>query len=389
MAMNDALTHTEKKAQQGQFFPISMLSIRRLLHEGGGANELGTYIVLARGAGARSSTAWTENAVTKYLGITGSRAEKACQWLVEHGFLRPASTKNNEALAETADGSLDDEAAKKLRRSRHKWQVLQEGSQVVRLPNSLVNGIGTERNIRPLQVLFQEIEVDHEHGIDAHVARLDALMLLMELYAKQDLEQYGGIDPGVWHKKWIFVDSDNSGNIAETPLCLFEAEEGEEFLSTHFARTAFCYVEGDAERLVRFRHAFANLKKLGFFYEVLQVWSDDPLENADAEVLYPLYLFDRYARENGEPALYREIARIAVMKYQEDGSADEVFDKDGRFLLNDSELFRYVAYERNYAATPLSVLRLRYRAWDRDTGIGLAEQQRLVDDWTSVLRWAL
>ncbi len=73
---------------------------------------------------------------------------------------------------------------------------------------------------------------------------------------------------------------------------------------TSFIESVFSYITGTEYSRKRFWNAFNNLKRMGYIYGVVQIWDKNPLDDINklAEPLYPLYVFDRHARET-EPFL--------------------------------------------------------------------------------------
>jgi hypothetical protein len=144
--------------------------------------------------------------------------------------------------------------------------------------------------------------------------------------------------------------------------------------TTHFANETLFYISEEKIRFKRFWHAFENLKSLGFIYEVIQIWDDNPLTTRDAEILYPLYILDRHARQS-EPYLAKAIHETLIKDRNP-------FDIPQFFEEIDTGVFRYLAYSKHY---PLGIFRLRFRPKVNATGRWLKAEVSKVNTWQAAL----
>ena len=173
------------------------------------------------------------------------------------------------------------------------------------------------------------MQPDFDNGIGMQQARLDAAVLLVHLYRNTALEDCGGVDPrSGLYREWAVVDDDATEGWLDRPpvmelegtnAALYEVAGRSTTVFLSFAATALAYVPDPAERTRRFWCAFKNLLRQGFVYEVLTVWSDNPISTDKkkakrAELLYTLYIFDRHARDQDEPYLQREIHSMALKR---------------------------------------------------------------------------
>lgn len=373
-----------KNAGKGQFFSVSFYMLLIIAESGGGADELNTYLTLARGAGKYQSSGWTENAVADRLRISYSKVTKAFAWLEERQFIN----MNRDSQTAPNTSSVDAVATKTNSRFKHKWRIAKSEGPRLYLPNSLIDGIGKGKDMPPLARLYGDVATDIAVGITAGMARLDAVMLLLTLYRNHDLELFGGVDPAIWHQKWAHADPfsrDAEYAIRGTNLVIKEIKRGNSNYGNELLALPHFRSASQEVRQARLSLAMRNIRSAGLVYDVLTVWTANPVDDLGAEVMYPLYIFDGRARNSKqEPTLYRKINAIAMKAFKEAYGRKAVFDDDGALVLNEGDFFRYIE-PCGANAKALSVLHLRYRPNDRDTGHGMLEQKRRVEDWGRVL----
>ena len=138
----------------------------------------------------------------------------------------------------------------------------------------------------------------------------------------------------------------------------------------------------------RFWCALRNLRRLGFLYETVAVWSGDPQKDRGAEPLYTLYIRDKKAREN-DPYLQRVVHSTIDKLWEHDGQMlwDDEWTTPGLIELSRQQGggFRFIA-SKKASGYPIGIYRLRYRAWDRETGLGMKQEERRVSEWTAILK---
>lgn len=357
-----------------EFFTVTLSSVNELVRQGAGANELAAYLVLARGAGKRMKTSWSINAIANHTGQTYHRASESIDWLAEHGFIGKLDVDTNQA-----------------RTKKPVWQITPSEAAFtsieIALANALVDGIGAGKGNPPLERIDTQIEMG-KHGLGA--ARLDTLMVLLHLYSHQLMADYGGINPqaGVY-KHWEAAekqcDADGSEifNFDGTNAAFYEIKGEQNVVYLKFAKEALFYVIDDTERNERFWSAFYNLKTLKFLYETTQIWSADPSKEKKAHPLYTLYVHDQHARAS-DPYLANVVNRAMINQIDPDYHG---FNSDGEYepeidLLNGQ--FRYIANKQT-GGFPIGIYRLRFRAHTKDTGKGMAAEQKRVDDWKKLI----
>jgi len=218
-------------------------------------------------------------------------------------------------------------------------------------------------------------------------ARLDTLVVMLHLYKYHSIADFGGIDPrsGVY-QSWQGTENSNGIEVEtiNSKYSLVEIEPDCMHYQPKFANEALSYIENDDERIIRFLNAFENLKRFGIVYEVTQIWSDDPNKISDAEPLYTLYIHDRHAR-NSDPYLSREI-HSAMLKLQIMDARQEFscYEKQRSENIVESGRYRYFVNTKN-GGFPIGIFRLRFRPGTKDTGKGMAAEQRRVDHWSEIL----
>ena len=383
---------------------MSMQALDAMARQGGSAEDVLAYLVLARhtkgrGAGAGVWTAAGASAIANKAGMGYRRAEHALEWLAQpknpDAFEQPdpfifsaedARTKLREAVPEHFGAS-------KSNITKIRW-YLNPSAEPVALANSLIDGIGAGMEQPPLARIYERVKPDIENGITMAQARLDAVMLLMHLHLHHDIEGCGGVNPasGI-HRQWRLADKadwcdgEPVQEVEGSNAAIYEIESADtRVMYKTFAKEALSYVQDDAERVTRFWCAFDNLQQLGFFYEVLTVWSADPADTPakkKAEYLYPLYIFDRKARDR-EPFLQREIHTAMLNKEMLDAYSVWNVHRDDSPVLQTGK-FRFIAVKK-IGAHPVGVYRLRFRPKTRDTGIGMAAEVAKALEWGNAAR---
>ncbi len=414
----------------GNFFSMPVEMANEIVLQGGHAEEVITALVLCRGAGRHSSTAWTENSVITNVHIPSGKAKKAIHWLAERkfiGIINPQANSDMQQFGQTLqeqtlqEETLQEEISqkeisqketsqketsqketsqketsqkendpKKVSSSKKKWKVhTSQYASTTYFPNVLIDR-ADDKSYGPIGKLYNEFEIKPVFGIKAREAQLDLIMLLLHLHAEQDISAYGGVAPQAWHCTWLPVSegmgracSDAINPVPNSDAVIYEIERGEEHLSAEFITKALFYVAEEGEREKRFKFALKNLKKLNFLYELLTVWIGNPLEDATAEIAYPLYVFERQARNNDEPTLLGKVNDLADKLYA-DRDGEPGFERDGSLKNVRPGNFRYFGYW-DTGCVALSVKRMRFRAHCRDTGIGMAMQAKAVEDWTALI----
>jgi hypothetical protein len=349
---------SENSTKKEGFFTVRITIVDELVKRGAAAEELATYLVLARGAGKGKETIWGANSCSKYTGMTYYRAKQAIEWLEQQGII--------------------------TKKSQKEWRLnLDEDEDGVALSNALIEGIGAGKNNPPLARL--ETIRHCSHGMAE--ARLDTLMVLVHLYRHHLLADCGGVNPraGIY-REW--QPAENSYGTTQTDLigsnaALYEIQGSNRIVSTKFIAESLFYIDDEAERHERFWDAFNNLKELRWLYEVTQVWSADPHQDSRAEPLYTLYVHDISSRDT-DPYLSTAIHRAAFRTDSMDGYEEFSSHLQDYSNIIKSGRFRYVASKKK-GGFPIGIYRLKFRAWTADNGIGMKREQQNVKRWSDSL----
>lgn len=108
-----------------------------------------------------------------------------------------------------------------------------------------------------------------------------------------------------------------------------------------------------------------------------------------AEPLYTLYVRDAHARDNGEPYLQRTIHPVSERLLGSDMWRLWTDDYPTPGLIEASAAvgggFRFVGIKTR-PGHPICIYRLRFRAHDQETGLGMEREKRRVDQWAKMLR---
>lgn len=362
----------EAEIKKGEFFNMSLETVRHLVKEGAGAEEVIAYLVLCRGTNAISTKRVSSHgakSVSERGGFSYRRAVEAIAWL----------EKNMVVVKKVPENSP---VPKKL---QPKWELVSEGEDLLYLPNSLIDGLKGISIKSPLCAIYEDLPL----GSSCIIAdtRLDALMVLFHLYKHDDFAGCGGIDPrkGIY-KAWTSAEGLEDYFESVTPLegtnaSLFQIEADTRSVFHTFANEALFYIADEAERFIRFWEAFNNLQRESLVYEVTQIWNADPngKEGRKAEPLYTLYVHNKSARDS-EPYLQECIHRTLIRI----GEVDREYFFHDDFSFKYSGKFRYIAATK-HKGFPLGIYRLKFRPKTKDYGLGFAAEKKRVGDWQFIL----
>lgn len=384
----------------GGFFGACLDTINKIPLQGGSVEEVIAYLVLQRftqgqGLHAGLLTSAGAQAISKNGGFSYRRSQKALEWLKLHFIDESSAPFIMEPNKVDPTAEIPEYFSKcVMRKTKIQWYLPQAEGKLIFLPNTLFTGIAKGK--LPIKKIYDEVSAGVLDGISKSQARLDAIMVLLNLYAYHDIADCGGIDPrGAIYNRWPIAETGLSGrdakeNISGTSLALFEVKQDQPRACPMFINATLGYIEDEVKRRKCFWVAFFNLKNLGLMYEVITVWNQDPTKNITmvSELLFTLYIFDRSAR-NKEPYLQRDIHKMLISMSQVD--AVEILD-DGSDTMDDDFLtpavnsgkFRFLA-ERDSSACAIGVYRLRFRPNDQDTAIGISLEQQRHEEWLKAL----
>lgn len=415
----------KETSKPGQFFAADLSIIEEMVEVGAGAEEVMAYLILARGVnhrnGLRISTHGAQS-IAKRAGMTYRRARKALEFLKAAGYIRSAE-EYPEVPRHLGKGAGIEHRAR--------WVLHVAGDQEdsdtnIYLANSIADGTGTKKRKKfppvaerthgcnqspnfeknpqesqkgqkktPLMRIYKESK--YRPAQLYKNTKLDALMVLLQMYRCQDMAECGGIDPrlGVY-TEWVATEDSECKTMTDfsgTNYEMHEIQRRRWRAHNEFGMRALAYVE-ETERRERFLDAFNNIVRLGFVYEVIQVWSGNPngSDGNNAELMYTLYIDDYHAQKT-EPYLQKEIHSAAFRAGAMDAPTEFAF-KDRNLSEKDTPLdgnivctgrFRYIAIQGS-TAYPIGVYRLRFRPGTSDVGLGIEMEQRRVQQWTDDLR---
>jgi hypothetical protein len=378
-----------KKTNKGQYFSVPISHVKRIVKNMGRADDLYAFIVLCRGAGSRETSSWTERAISEYLNIPYARAKKACARLVEIGIIKPHVSRKGDKSSPQARMPKWEICDRKYQ-SPADSPTSEAENRLIYLPNQIVDGNKHGEKRLPLASLSDESLPEILNNISFDDARLDALVILILFYDHHDLSSCGGVDPNLCRQAWRFAPDGEGlaeantvtpiGNSGFSLLEIIRNKNFGEFIISKFLINQFIHVKNKTSQTKRVKLALKNVYDQGLVYEVLQIWDKDPIKKARAELVYPLYLFDASARDSNEPSLARAINKLA---FEVHGDSDSLFTHEGKLSIGGyRKTFRYIAPNSN-PLHAMSSLRLRYRAHEHDTGVGIDAQKRKVKYWES------
>lgn len=384
-AINNAvLDEKDQSEKAGGFFVVDLKQIDKMVELGAMAEDVMAYMVLAKGVNRRGDMRVSTHGAQSIFKRTGmsytTKAEAALVWLHENNFIhKPAS--------ETVLG-------KGVSKARTvKWVLTANMDSLdVALANALVEGIGRGKNNPPLMRIYNETKLG-KHCIIAD-SILDSVMVLVHLYRHHTFADCGGINPrDCLYRNWESAENvagEKVTDIEGTNAALYEitGESNTVFYSS--ANEALFYIEDETERYARFWEAFRNLEALGLLYEVTQIWDSNPngKEGRKAKPLYTLYIHDRHARES-EPYLQKAIHTFAFKTGAMDRSREfwheaEAGDIKSGWAMGKKQ-FRYIATKKK-GGYPIGIYRLRFRPHTQDTGMGMAAENKRVNEWAYTLK---
>jgi hypothetical protein len=404
------------RQKNGKYFSVSLTEVEAITHlhvlnpsiSPADSDTIAVYLILCRGAGKFDTTAWKSYGICKRTNLTLTRTESAISWLIDNGFVEKIAYNSKECGPEMdieCQGEISsltpDRAFGIKNGGKYHYQISRHHTgRCVSLPNLLVDGQVGHHSDPALKRLLKDSKADFRLGIDIHAARLDAILLLLQLYGEHSIDSYGGINPSVWQGTWTystrkeeFENSPFESSISDQPFGFFSAQEQKEIFNSSILKDMFSYIEDEALRARRLEHALKQLRASRFAYKVIQVWGRLRESNKGYDIMYPLHIIDSSQRNQNEPEVGSKILEHVIEYADEFEGIKEEYDritrageqdvKDSNSLLNLNGVFFLAA--KGASMLTLTTLRLRYRAHDADTAIGIAEQQRMVEDWEKTL----
>lgn len=370
----------------GQFFTVSVQAIEEIASQTQFVDALLGYLVLKKSS-QRGRNICTGGApsIVRSLGVTRYRADEVLKSL-RAVKLGEGSAQCAVVAPEVWNKATGEKVPEAI--SRYPAKVLPSyGEEQIALPNTFVDGLQDHEDCSPVRQL---------RAIEPKEDRLDAVRLLLKLYHHQSLVDYGGVDPKAIHRGWhdqgsvlapfheYFSHSVKLGYQGAEPesgnrLHYWLVQPREEYI---LSLSLIQYIGGDKNRCLKI---LRDLQGLNLFYEVAVVFDADPIHRLSAEPCYPLYIFDRQARDEefthgaGRlPLLIQGRAdRSGLSKAKGlEGLAEAVLCAEKQ---RGSGLFLFAA--TNQTAKLVSVLRLRFRPHTEDIGAGIESEREKVARW--------
>lgn len=302
-----------------------------------------SYVLLARNAsGNKRLSPLDANAIASILGAPSAKVHQAMRRLEQAGVIEQTTDDSNGG-----EGQSSNDGKQRARGGGARVWCIKDGQLDTTIPYTLVDG-----NPSPLQKLYTDVT-----SPGANADQVDSLFVLLMLYHYDNMDKAGGVLPGYGLRRvWTDVSSALvRAQVMGTSWSLFDlvGEIADE--SDTAAIESMQHVDGRDERIRRFNKAFATLVKGKFVYQVMQVWSADPLVDASAASLYTLYVNDTSVQE---PELQKEVMRAAFRLGLNDG-----YEGLGAAGYNNgvSLHVRYVA-ERQGGGYPIGLWRMRYKS---------------------------
>lgn len=397
------------KRKVGEYFSVSLTEIRAITHAHilntsilpANSDTVSVYLILCRGAGKFDITAWKAYGISQRTNLTLTRINSAISWLIENGFIEKITcdlkvhepTTEIEVPGKLLLGAPNQSSSTKYG-EKYYYQISRHHTdRNICIPNLLVDGQRGHDSDPPLKRLLLDCKADFLLGIDIHAARLDAIVLLLQLYGEHSIDSYGGINPSVWQGTWTysrrkeeFENSPLTASSSDHSYEFFSAQEQKQIFDTSILESMFSYIEDEFLLARRLEHALKRLRASRIVYQVIQVWGRLRGSNQAYDVMYPLHILDSSQRNQNEPAIGPMILEVAT-KYANkfEGLAQEwnritLMGERGAKDSNASHNLNGVLFlaPKGASTLTLTTLRLRYRAHDEDTAVGIAGQQQMV-----------
>jgi hypothetical protein len=354
-----ASANTRKKPRKG-FFAVDMNMINRMMRENHGAEVLMGYLVLAGHTSGKGdcpyqlSTAGARG-IFQRTGISYRKSKRALEELQALDFISPHHDVRPGLPA----------------KGQYRYKIaVSDSPDWLHLSQTLLSGEGAGVKSPPLSRIYDQLQL--AAGLTIGQSRKDVICLLISLYANHSILDFGGVDPRLVWREWSCTGEQCLvGKLALTEVQKREVEVSESFLTECF---------GQDQQVDRFWYAFNELKRLGFFYEVLMVFEDKPDINCDPEMLYPLYDFYRH---NKEPVAH-VINRVRLKSWVESDDMEYHEFPDKYEKISQSGLFWYAG-----DGYPLGIYRLKFRPHTDENGLGFEKERNRSECWISKIKQEL
>jgi hypothetical protein len=350
-----------KQIKTSGFTQMSLAALKAIVAEGGGHNDMATYIVLCSGVNNRQKSRVCTHgtkSVSSRSGISYRAAQKSIDWLIEKGFIRAPSHEEPSFLGKTAS-----------RATAVRYVIEDEHSLDVAVSNQFIDTVGAQDS--PLKKIIGL--VNNFEDIPRSVAVMDCLILFASLMKEQDFADCAGVDPDVWHQKFEPADESDSDFEQEVAVpnsngvLVAVQEVNETTAASSFIFDVFGEPVIDDEHKAfikkRFWYAIQELKRLKLIYRVLVLWHGNPLDHKQRKRSEPIathYINDAWARSL-DPYLQHETHKTAWRTGARDASIDFNGDQDTPAFAHSGK-YRYIVHQDSVKNTFL-VGQLRVRWW--------------------------
>lgn len=350
-----------KQSKKRGFTQMSLKTLKAIVAEGGGHNEMATYIVLCSGVNNRQkSRVCTHGAKSVCLrtGISYRTAEKSIEWLMEKGFIREPTQEEPSFLGKTAS-----------RATAIRCVINDEQFLDVAVSNQFIDLTAGQDS--PLQKIIGL--VNNFEDIPRSVAVMDCLILFASLMREQDFADCAGVDPDVWHQRFEPANEDDSDieQVVAVPnsngVLVAVQEVNETTATTSFIFDVFGEPALDEEHKEfikkRFWYALKELKRLQLIYRVLVLWHGNPLDKKQRKRSEPIathYINDAWAR-TFDPYLQHETHKTAWRTGARDLASDFNGDQETPAFAYTGK-YRYIVHKESAKNTFL-IGQLRVRWW--------------------------
>jgi len=380
----------------GRFYEVSHEAINHVADHGNRAALVLAYLALKRHQqrNNRHVVSAGRRALVNTLGVSEHRAKKL---LDELHALAWGPGDNETAVVDAVRWNQNCIEGDEVPPGRYKAnKVLPPcGEDFIYLPN-LLNTIGPDHRYSPIGQILR---------LSKPVA-LDTALLLLNLYVHLDMQHCGGVDPTTaicipWrHEGTAYSDElldlgykgEHGGlHFWVVDMRSDDADNWTEHLTT--AQWSFIESitgENPETGAGRFWAAWRALRDLGLAYHTAMVFDADPKTDPDAEILYPLWTFNRAERERlnqrgyGESGLAIEVQNRARRYLVDDVDEALVDAYSNRLLITEPSGF-FIAAAPNPHAKVIGILRPRFIPNTQDARAGWASLRDKSSEWKSIL----
>ena len=396
---------SEKKSTIGKFYSVSKGAIEQVAKHSERAAVVLAYLALKRYQQRQNPDVTTGGrmALAKVLGISERRAMKlmdelrAVAW---GGSYQETALVNANAWNATC---TEDELVSLGHPGGGKGsnKVMPPcGDDFIYLPNNLTEK-APRREFSPLGQLYR---------IRDKTVRLHATMMLLALYDHLDMQHFGGADPA----ETMFIPWRHEGNAkceyASLPLGLlgntdsfyfwavdFRAQDGDHW-STFLSRTNWTFIEsitGETKETEakQFWAAWRSLRDLGLAFHAAMVFDVDPLTDPDAEILYPLWIFNKAEKKRLDDRGCHEggLGQLVVNAAIRDDVSDELWEAVNEIYgsadgMVDNPSGFFVVAGRSMDTKVVGILRPRFIPNTQDGQAGWASIRDKAAEWSEQLK---